>query len=171
MRKNGLAIVMLALAAVFATSAFAGEHKKAADMSQGDWVAAAVAKTKTHGWAGLEFDKVKADDGTVKKLKVTRVVPGSPAEAAGFAVGDVVVAINGHPIAKGKKKEMKAAFKPGNKATYTVARKKGEAWEKQDIAVTLASPPRDVLAQWLGYSLLAEYESGDQKTAVAQAAK
>src|SRR5512137_2880506 len=47
-------------------------------------------KLQGRGWVGLEFD-----DKDPKTMAVTRVVPGSPAESAGFKVGDVLVSVDG----------------------------------------------------------------------------
>jgi S1-C subfamily serine protease len=44
------------------------------------------------GYSGLTVGTTGQDDG-----KVTAVAPGSPASAAGIAVGDIVVAVNGKP--------------------------------------------------------------------------
>jgi membrane-associated protease RseP (regulator of RpoE activity) len=162
-------MALLPALGLLAGPAYAGSHPKASD-NKTDWIAAAVAQTKTHGWAGLEYEKVKDEQGNLKKLKVKAVTPDSPAAAAGFAVGDVIMAINGHPVA-----EMKAFKKDlvvGKAATYSVARKKGEEWAKSEFKLTLIEPPREVLAQWLGYQLLAELEQREEaKTAVAQAGK
>ena len=158
----------LAIVGILVGPAYAG-HPEKASSSKGDWVAEMIAQTKTHGWAGLEFEKIKDEKGHVQKLAVKGVTPDSPAAAAGFAVGDVIVAINGHSIADAKafKKDLVA----GKTATYKVARKKGDEWAKTEIALTLAEPPREVLAQWIGYQLLWKAEQKQKKSekAVAQA--
>jgi C-terminal processing protease CtpA/Prc len=161
---------VLPILGLLVAPALAGEHKEEAEKgSQKDWLAQMVAETKTHGWAGLELEKVKDDQGQIKKLKVKHVVSDSPAAQSGIVTGDVIVAINGHPIAKIKacKKDLVA----GKQATYTIARHKGDTWEKQDITLTLAEPPRDVLAQWIGYSLLSKLESKEKPKGTAQASK
>jgi predicted metalloprotease with PDZ domain len=149
--------------------ALAGEKQVVAKDGQNDWVAQMVSETKTHGWAGLEMEKIKGEDGAVHKLKVKSVAPKSPAAEAGIVAGDVVVAINGFPIEKVKscKKDLIA----GKQATYTIASAKDGQWEKKDIALTLTEPPRDVLAQWIGYQLLAKAESKKSPEGRAQASK
>jgi predicted metalloprotease with PDZ domain len=160
----------LSILGLLVAPTIAGEHKKATEKgSQTDWLAKMVAETKAHGWAGLELKKVKDEQGQIKKLKVKQVVPESPAAKSGIAAGDVIVAINGHPISKIKK--CKKDLVAGKQATYTIARHKGDKWEKQDITLTLAEPPRDVLAQWIGYSLLAKLESKEKSKGTAQASK
>jgi S1-C subfamily serine protease len=40
----------------------------------------------------------RADEGREEALLVTAVTPGSPAASAGILVGDVIVALDAHPI-------------------------------------------------------------------------
>lgn len=108
-----------------------------------------VAEYKARGWFGIETEKV----GDGYHAKVTQVIPGSPAEAAGLRAGDVLLALNGIELAAENKqalKEAKYAMKPGSQATYTVKRDGA----KKQIAVTLGEVPTEVLAAWLGYHML-----------------
>jgi predicted metalloprotease with PDZ domain len=134
---------------VFMTSMLlAGEHKKCT-MGTQECLDTMVTKLKTHGWMGIEME---IDEATSART-IKRVVPGSPAEKAGFQAGDVLVALNGVRFGKETEAQISAIWeelKPGKEATYTVAR---NAYERQ-IAVTLAEAPSDVLAQWVGYHML-----------------
>ena len=97
-----------------------------------------MADAKTHGWLGLEYDKTEAG-----VLAIKKVVPGSPAAAAGFQPGDVLVALNGIELNDGNKDKLKAVKKdlwPGSTAKYTVKRD-GKA---QDLTATLGKMPDTV---------------------------
>ena len=95
-----------------------------------------------HGWLGLEVEK-NASGVPV----VTEIAPGSPAEKAGFAKGDVLVAFNGIALTDANKdalKKAKAQNAVGRRVTYTIAR----AGAERQIAATLAEVPKEVLARW-----------------------
>jgi len=62
---------------------------------------AMVAKLKTNGWMGIELEI----DETTSQMTIKRVVPGSPAEKAGFQPGDVLVALNGIRFGKENEEE------------------------------------------------------------------
>lgn len=99
------------------------------------------AKAK-HGWLGLDVEK----NGSAGYV-VTGIVPGSPAEKAGFMEGDVLVAFNGIAMTDANKdalKKAKAQNAVGRRVTYTVAR----AGAERQIAATLAEVPKEVLARW-----------------------
>ena len=109
---------------------------------------------KKKGWVGIELDR--EDDGT---LTITRVVPESPAEAAGLAVGDRILALNG--IAYEVRRQnmdaalaaLKKAYKamvPENTITYTVDR----AGEELEIDIRLARLPDRIKAQWIAKHLV-----------------
>ncbi len=50
-----------------------------------------VEKMQGRGWLGIEYDNGSGAD----YMRVLRIVPGSPAEAAGFLVGDQLISLNG----------------------------------------------------------------------------
>jgi len=110
-----------------------------------------VQKSQSAGWLGVETEK--GDHGF---YVVSRVVEGSPAAAAGFEAGDVLVALNGVKLAdenKEKLHEIKAKLGPGADVTYTVKRKGG----KLDLAARLATMPESVVAQNIGEHILASH--------------
>jgi S1-C subfamily serine protease len=130
--------------------AVAGEKthctKQAGDCAKG--MAEKLAKA---GWLGIETDK--NDKGTVT---VKAVIDGSPAQAAGFQAGDVLVAIGGVEISDANKEALKAAKKSlvaGGEGNYTVLRHGA----KKNLTAKLVAPPRTVLAQWIGEHMLADH--------------
>jgi len=144
-RRNWL--VLPALLAVIAPLAFAGGGYKCTKTTQ-ECLDMMVSNFKAHGWVGLELDKTEAGALTVKA-----VVPDSPAQAAGFKVGDVLVAINGVKYADENESALMAVKKemaPGKKVTYTVSRDGASKY----LNVTLAEMPSEVLAQIIGAHMI-----------------
>ena len=125
-----------------------GEHKKCPYPTQ-DCLDKMATKMKDSGWVGIEMD-VDEETGV---MTIKKVVPGSPAEAAGIQVGDVLYALNG--VTFGKENEealmkVKKEWKPGQTVTYTLKR---NGLDKR-VDVTLAPMPADVLAAWIGNHML-----------------
>jgi C-terminal processing protease CtpA/Prc len=77
---------------------------------------------QTHGWLGIEMDSA---DG-VTMPTVTAVTAGSPAEKAGFKVGDVLTSVNGIGFDAKNAETLQAfmdkGFLPGQSVTYTAKR-------------------------------------------------
>ena len=73
---------------IFAPSVWAGEEY--CDVSPCPCLFEMAEKLQQRGWVGIELDH--NDDGT---LTITRVLPKSPAEAAGLEQGDVLTSGNG----------------------------------------------------------------------------
>ena len=108
-------------------------------------------KLASSGWLGVEMAKSEGGKATVKGVK-----PGSPAEAAGFQVGDVLVAINGVEISEANQAALKAAKKSlvaGSEGRYTVVRQGA----KKTLTARLVAPPREVLAQWIGEHMIEDH--------------
>ena len=104
---------------------------------------------KERGWVGINMDYDKENGTTV----ISNVVSNSPAERAGFQVGDVLVGLNGIDYTEESEESLKAeyaTFKPGSVATFKVKRD-GEAI---DIEVNLEQIPQAILAQWIGQHIL-----------------
>jgi len=142
--------VAAALVLAIAAPAFAGHGEKCSNDVQAclnHWAA-----KKAGAWLGLKYDKTGTDAFVVKEI-----VPGSPAAAAGFQVGDVVTALNGVSLSDHEAlKKAKGEWKPGQQVSYTVKR---GATEKQ-IAATLAPMPDEVYASMLGEHMLANHAAG-----------
>jgi tetratricopeptide (TPR) repeat protein len=53
------------------------------------------------GWAGFYVRSIQDEkDAAVRQLRIVRVWPGSPAEQAGLAVGDVITQVNGKSVTR-----------------------------------------------------------------------
>jgi len=143
---------ILSLAAIVALSApvFAGENYEKCTAGTQECLNKMVASLQQRGWVGLELEKDE-DSGA---MTITRVVPDSPAEAAGLQAGDKLVALNGLSFAdESNHKALEAAWssmKPGNEVAYTVNR---HGHDKK-ISITLAHVPEEVMAAWVGKHML-----------------
>jgi S1-C subfamily serine protease len=105
-------------------------------------------KMAAKGWLGIDTEKNASGGYTV-----SAITKGSPAEKAGFQVGDVLVALNGVKLSDDNKDaiyKVKSTLGPGKAVNYTVAR----AGSEKQINATLAEVPREVLAEWLGEHVL-----------------
>ena len=115
-----------------------------------------VSKLKKRGWLGIEYDNSQGSD----KLKITRVVPQSPASAAGFAVGDILVSINGAKFADNDEdrcvtcEKTKDAWKPGSTVQYVVRR----GCEEIRLTPTLAEMRSDLLEMMVGLHMIEHAE-------------
>ncbi len=150
----------------FASPTWAGkEHKKVkkdayqCTMATQDCLNKMTEHLKQTGWVGIEYEPQETG-----YWKIKRVVPESPAEAAGLQPKDIIFAMNGIEFSEKNEKKLKAASKerkPGIEITYTV--KRGE--HDKDISLTLAPMPADVMAQWIGRHMLDHAQAGDMASA------
>jgi len=158
MKKSLLAVAGIALILALGIpglDAMAGENvkvkveKKACDMDVQACLSKMVQSLKSRGWVGIEMDV----DEETHAMIVKKVIPGSPAEAAGLMTGDVLTALNGVPFGA-KDETMKSAMKdkwvPGAEIEYTLTR----AGKVLRVPLTLAPLPPDVMAQWVGKHML-----------------
>ncbi|HEU4401386.1 MAG TPA: PDZ domain-containing protein [Candidatus Polarisedimenticolia bacterium] len=141
---------MIAIGLLLFTTAIllAGDHKKCT-MSTQDCLDHMAAQMKSSGWVGLELDR----DDDSGSLTVLKVVPGSPAEAAGIQPKDVLFALNGVRITKDNDEALMKARKewqPGQSVTYTIKR---DGTDRQ-VTLTLAPMPADVLARYIGEHMM-----------------
>ncbi len=156
MIRRTLPVVLVVLALAVTPALAGGDHCKG---SPEDCVKKIHAKLSAKGWLGVETEK--AADG---RYQVTVVVPGSPAEAAGFRPGDLLVAMNGVELNEANKEaisKVKHSLGPGSQVTYTVKRQGG----KVELAATLSEMPRAQIAQYIGEHML------DQHVEIRMAAK
>lgn len=103
-----------------------------------------VAKLRTQAWLGLETDGSDGFTGTV-----TAVAPGSPAETAGVAVGDVLMTLDGVDLGKSSSAELARVttrLRPGSRVAITVA----HAGRQVALSARLTAPPGDVIARLVG---------------------
>lgn len=153
MTRRVLWLLAVALLVLF-SAVLAGESK--CTMSTQQCLDTMVTKLREHGWMGIEMEI----DETTSVRTIIRVIPDSPAEKAGFQVGDILVALNGIRFGKENDemlmKVREKQMRPGSEVTYTVAR---SGYERQ-IPVVLATAPPDVLASWIGRHMM-EHVSKD----------
>ena len=114
-------------------------------------------RLKSAGWIGIEYEP-KDPAG----LRVTKVVPGSPAEKAGLQPGDILFALNGVEMkSENDDALMKARkeWKPGQAVQYTIKRN-GAA---KQVEVVLGEWPADILARYIGEHMLehAQWDAED----------
>jgi S1-C subfamily serine protease len=143
-RKIGFLALVVALVAAAPVLAGEGGCKGSAQ----DCLNKMAAELAARGWVGLELEY--NDD---EAMVVSRVVPDSPGQQAGFQTGDVLVALNGVEFGEENAeslKKIKYQMTPGKEVTYTVARH----GHKKDLPVTLAEMPDEILAQWIGGHML-----------------
>jgi predicted metalloprotease with PDZ domain len=139
----------LTLALAVALPALAGPKSEKCEHDAQTCINKMATMFKDRGWVGIEMDK---EEGAAN-MHVTRVIPDSPAQAAGFEVGDVLLALNGVKFAEASDEQMKEAqkvMKVGATVTYTVQRGDSEV----DLKPVLAKMPDEVLAQWIGDHML-----------------
>jgi C-terminal processing protease CtpA/Prc len=111
-----------------------------------------VAKLKNRGWLGIEYGEI----GTSEALRLLKVVAGSPAESAGFRVGDVLVSLEGAKYADSTEDKcvpcdfMKENWIPGRKVRFVVNRSGKEI----RLTPTLAPLPSDVMAVMVGMHMI-----------------
>lgn len=110
-----------------------------------------AAKIRAKGWTGIETEK-NADG----RYEVVAVEPGSPAEAAGFRTGDVLLAVDRLDLYAADEEELaevKQRLAVGSEVHYTVA----TGGQKRELDVTLAEVPARIMAQWIGQHMLDQH--------------
>jgi S1-C subfamily serine protease len=104
---------------------------------------AAATAADEKGWIGVSFS-VETEGSffspTLRSVKIEKVAPASPAAAAGLAVGDVVVALQGMVIAGAKADDMKTLMKRSVGETLRFKIRRGTA-EPFEVPVTAAAKP------------------------------
>lgn len=141
--KRFIALITVISVVVLALPAFAGEGTCTA--STQECLDKYAAKMTTIGWAGFEGE-YNEEAGT---FTLTAITPASPAEKAGFEVGDQLHAWNGIEFASMSDEDWMNSAKertPGDVAKYTLTRDGNE----KTIKVTLVAMPEDMAAQKIG---------------------
>ncbi|HVS00327.1 MAG TPA: PDZ domain-containing protein [Thermoanaerobaculia bacterium] len=150
--KHKVLFLALALTMALSSAALAGGSGECADKTAA--TKARAAKLAEKGYLGIETGK----DEATGAWRVTKVAAGSPAEAAGFWAGDVLVSLNGVALKAENKeqiKKVKSSLGVGKSVTYTVARN----GTQQTLRATLAPVPDQVLAQWVAEEEAAEKQA------------
>jgi S1-C subfamily serine protease len=99
-------------------------------------------KKAARPWLGVDLNVDKIAD----RVTVERVVPDSPAERAGFRVGDQLLALNGVSYGRAHAKKLASTMnglRDGETVTYTVRRNGAE----QKLSATLGRMPDSVYEQ------------------------
>lgn len=115
--------------------------------------AAKCAHAMAENWGKRGFVGINMDDKEGGNVVLTKIVEGSPAEAAGLKKGDILRGLNGIDYTEANEEklgEVYKSFRPGNIATFKVER----GGEILDIEVELAPIPKAILAQWIGQHVL-----------------
>jgi len=98
----------------------------------------------TRGWIGVGLQDITPELAqsfnlsAVRGVLITQVVRGSPANTGGIRPGDVVLAVNGRPVADSVTMlNLIAALQPGQHATLKLTRDQAET----DVTVTIGRRP------------------------------
>jgi predicted metalloprotease with PDZ domain len=146
--KRAIVVFSVVMIMVMALPATAGDASKCTASTQ-DCLNHMVKSFNNRGWVGIEMD----DKGGVGMMVITKVIDGSPAQKAGFMVGDTLLAVNGITFSEENEKQLKDiqyAMTPGADFTYTVSRK----GSKVDLDVELGELPENVKAEWIGNHMM-----------------
>lgn len=133
-------------AVLIAGPAWAGESSETCAVPVQDCLNQMVTKLKTTGFIGVEID---IDKGTRAWL-VSKVISGSPADAAGIRAGDELYAIEGIRFAEENEAAINNVKLPGKEVICTIRR----GGENRIFKVTLAPMPADVMAKYIGEHMI-----------------
>jgi len=147
--KRGAVLVAAALTLALAAPVFAGGSEKCTQDAQA--CLNGFSNYQAKGWLGLEYDK----SSDAKSHVIKRAVPGSPAEAAGFQPGDVLLSLNGVALTADKLelKKAKGDWSVGQSVSYVVARKDKEV----KLTAKLAAMPEEVFARMVGDHMVRDH--------------
>ena len=140
--KRVPALVATAALSALAVPAFAGgEHCTAGTQECLDMMAKSFAH---RGYIGIEMDESETKAAVIKK-----VVADSPAEKAGLLTGDILLTVNGMAPEEAFT-ALSETMVPGAELALAVERD----GRRQDLTVTLAKAPEELVARWVGAHLL-----------------
>lgn len=104
--------------------------------------AGATAQEAPRGWIGFRFCHYEPpSEGESGWIEVSEIAPGSPAEAAGLAPGDLIVELDGEAPpwrAAAEVAEFLRSQEAGTELAFTVRR----GVERLQLEITVAEPPR-----------------------------
>ena len=117
-----------------------------------------IASPPRHGqvarsWLGITMQALTTDiaeflkTGTPGGIIVNEVVPGSPADAGGLQVGDIIRSVDGQPVEVDREDKLSAFQRQvaglvvGSKASLQILRPAGEALDTLRLEVTMAAAP------------------------------
>lgn len=147
-RVFALSLTLLALGANAAPAGDSeAEHTKRCAADAEICIRDMAAAFKKKGWVGIEWEEI---DG---RPQISHVVEGSPAEAAGIRVGDLVLAFNGLSTDTEDEvlwAEMKRALVPGRTVVISLERDR----VAREARVALVPVPEHIVAQWVGMHML-----------------
>ena len=147
MKKVIVVLSVLALA-VMITPVFAGEYHKCTAGTQ-ECLDKMASHLSNKGWVGIELDET--EEGA---LRITKVVPESPAAEAGLQKGDILLAMNGLALGdeknEAKLKEAWGSLKPGGTVTYKIDRN----GSKTKAKITLGNMPTEMVAKYVGKHMM-----------------
>ena len=148
--KRNLVIAIAALAVAIAVPALSGSGAGKCTMDTQACLNS-FSKYASKGWMGLEYDKTADEKGHVVKSAVA----GSPAQAAGFKAGDVLVSLNGVAMNSDKEtlKKAKGEWSVGQSVTYVVKRGNKDV----TLSAKLAKMPEDVFARMVGEHMVSNH--------------
>jgi C-terminal processing protease CtpA/Prc len=102
---------------------------------------------ETHGWLGVSLES-----GSEGLMSVTRIWPGSPAEKAGFQIGDQVVSMNGVEVSEKNAEKVHQMMRKsaiGDKVNFRVARGSNTF----NLEAVLVKMPEEVLSETIDQHL------------------
>ncbi len=157
MRKYVLALSITVFALVFAVTLYAGHGKegKYCNFSDADCSEHIKAYYSAHGWLGMEKEK-----GAEGHSVITKVIAGSPAEKAGLAPGDEILAYNGTDITDHEScKLAKSKLTIGSDLVILIRRN----GEKREMIATLTAIPEPILEAKINRHFTESHEVASKK--------
>jgi S1-C subfamily serine protease len=156
MKRIGWILAPLLAVAFAAPAVWAGGYGKCSAANTQECLDAMAKMYKNRGWIGVEINDASGS------MQITRILPGSPAEKAGLTAGDVLFAVNGVQYAETNRDTLSAireTMTPGSTFTFTIL-KGGK--DKQEVPITLAPMPEEVMAAMVGKHLLEAHLSAEK---------
>ena len=142
-------VVVLMLAV--AMPGMAGDKHEKCKGSTQDCLDKMATKLQNKAWLGVHYEPTEEG-----QWQITKVIEGSPAEAAGLKKGDVLVSMDGVAYTKDNSEAIKAAWSkvtPGSDVTCVVKR----SGSKVKLHATLATMPPEMVAEYVGEHMMKDH--------------